>query len=132
MQFTEIKQNLLKWFESLGSDFSEREAALNKLVLHFYTKMESDVMVGFFFTGRDLAKVAGQQSQFMLYALGLKAQYQGRGPGSAHTALPPILVGHFNRRLQILQETLTEAGLEPAVVNSFVAFENSFRNVVIS
>lgn len=117
--------------ETFGSDLDSQRARLESILTTFYQNQERDVMIGFFFTGRDLTDIARKQAAFVLKATGLSESYSGKSPGSAHTALPQIRLGQFNRRLQILKETLTQAGLTETQVDTWVAFERMFENVVV-
>ena len=109
------------------------EQRLKEILLHFYQKMSADVMIGFFFENKNLTHIAGMQAQFMLSAAGLApTAFQGKGPATAHTALPPILIGHFDRRLVLLKETLTEERLSLEWIQAWVQFEEGFREMVVS
>jgi len=116
---------------SLGPDLDERTKRLQGILEDFYVRMAEDIIVGFFFTGRDLKHIAHQQAQFILNAAGLIPKFEGKGPSTAHVALPPILAGHFDRRIVILRETLVAHGLPSEVVESWVGFEASFRDMIV-
>ncbi len=88
-------------------------------------------MVGFFFDGKDLAHIAEQQLRFVLRAMDAVSSYAGKSPSAAHLELPPILAGHFDRRLRILEETLREHGLTEAEIQVWIGFEEAFRNVIV-
>lgn len=129
MSFKEIpiqKPELQKLYRELG------EARVRSIVLDFYARMEKDVMIGFFFTGRDIPSIAAKQTEFLLRAMGATPSYAGKAPADAHTALPPILTGHFDRRLKILEEALSAAGLTHEQVLVWIGFENAFRNAIVS
>jgi len=106
--------------------------ALISLVMAFYEAMEKDTMIGFFFTGRDLAAIAEKQAGFILLAAGMSRKFDGKGPATAHGALPPILPGHFDRRIAILKNTLRAQGLSSESIELWVRFEESFRTQVVS
>ena len=108
------------------------EAVLYRIVLRFYEVMSGDVLVGFFFAGRNLVEISEKQSQFLLMAAGRLRDYRGKGPATAHGGLPPILSGHFDRRLVLLRQVLEGEGLAPELVSRWVRFEESFRSVVVS
>jgi truncated hemoglobin YjbI len=108
------------------------ETVFRGLLLDFYQRMLNDVMIGFFFEGKDIVHIAEQQANFILMAAGLRDKYQGKGPATAHTALPPILPGFFDRRLRILEETLLAHSIPPKLATQWVQFEESFRAVVVS
>ena len=104
-----------------------------RVLLHeFYQVMSKDLMIGFFFDGHDIAHISHRQSEFILMAAGLIDRFDGKGPSSAHVALPPLLQGHFDRRLVILREVLTKAGVAPDLIERWVQFEESFRLVVVA
>lgn len=133
-----VKANLKLLLTQIGSQESKNltpsvqqiEAKLKVIVRDFYERMSKDVLIGFFFTGKDLAPIADQQADFLLFASGLKNEYQGKLPTFAHIQLPPILQGHFDRRLVILKETLREHGIADKDIRTWIEFENAFRNVV--
>jgi len=106
------------------------EEGLRRIVLDFYDKMAQDVLIGFFFTGRDLGHIAEMQSQFLMKAMGAIERYSGRLPAQAHDHLPPILKGHFDRRLLLLRQTLQDHGLSESDIEVWIEFENAFRSVV--
>lgn len=106
--------------------------ALNAILEKFYFRMSTDTMIGFFFAGHDLSHIARKQGEFILMAAGLIDRFDGKGPSTAHAALPPILKGHFDRRLLMLRELLTEEQLAPDLIELWVSFEESFRQIVTS
>src|SRR5437660_242372 len=85
------------------------ERKIEEILRSFYTKMSKDVLLGFFFTGKNLEKIILGQKAFLLRAMGAKsvesASYEGPSPKEAHRKMPPILEGHFDRRLVLLRET---------------------------
>ena len=117
---------------SLGADFETQQRKLNSLLSDFYQRMSGDLLIGFFFDGKDLQHIAHQQSQFLLNAAGLIDKFEGKGPHSAHMEMAPILDGHFDRRLVILKETLKANGVQEHMIELWISFESTFRNVVVS
>ncbi len=87
-------------------------------------------MVGFFFAGRDLGAIVEGQLGFLLWALGEVPQLRVRHPRDAHGGLPPILRGHFDRRLVVLEETLREAGLGDDDIKAWLKIESALRKQV--
>jgi truncated hemoglobin YjbI len=113
-------------------------ARLEEILLRFYERQADDVLIGFFFADasregglRDLRTIARKQGQFMLRSAGLVALEFTRPPNKAHADLPPILEGHFNRRLQLLRETLESAGLTREESEVWLSFERSFKTAVL-
>lgn len=108
------------------------ESRLTSILQDFYQRMSQDVLIGFFFVDRDLTSIIQKQKEFMLAAMGLKTKYTGRSPQQAHSALPSILSGHFDRRLTLLKSTLNQQGLSDEDIRIWIRFENSFRKVIVA
>jgi truncated hemoglobin YjbI len=121
------KPELKQLFVDLGSTLEIREQTLSNILQDFYARMASDPMIGFFFQGKNVKAIADKQKDFLLKAFGARPAYSGKAPADAHHTLPPILEGHFNRRLQILSATLVSHGLSPEKARIWVEFENAFR-----
>jgi truncated hemoglobin YjbI len=126
------KPELHTLFTNLGATPELRENKLSAILQDFYARMAKDAMIGFFFDGRDVATIADRQKDFILKAFGAKPTYAGKAPADAHHALPPILEGHFNRRLQILHTTLIAHGLSEESAKVWVEFENAFREGIVT
>lgn len=130
------RQKLTELVRSLG------ESRIFEIVEAFYRRMHQDAMVGFFFDAalaqkqgdpsENLRHIARQQALFILKVAGVSQAFQGHPPHSAHLRLPPILSGHFDRRLVLLGEVLREQKLKPEQVETWVSFEESFREMVVS
>ncbi len=45
--------------------------ALRVILNDFYARLERDVMIGFFFSGQDVSKIAEKQLNFLLKAMGV-------------------------------------------------------------
>lgn len=105
---------------------------LEDILRDFYRRMSQDILTDFFFTGKDPDQVALKQAQFLRFAAGLSPRYSGKKPVNAHLNLPPILSGHFDRRLVLLRETLQDHGLEESDIRTWVEFEKAFRDQIIS
>jgi len=119
-------QALKKVYEAVGS----RER-LREIVGKFYEKMSKDLLIGYFFEGKDLSHIADQQTLFLLRAIGVTQEYKGKPPALAHTKIPNILKGHFDRRLVLLKETLEEAGLDQQAIEIWLRFEEQFRDSIV-
>ena len=121
------RETLKTLFETIGG-----RPAVESILEIFYQKMSEDILIGYFFSGKDLIRIAHQQATFLLMASGLETEFKGKGPASAHTEMPPIYEGHFDRRLVLLRETLTKQGLSLEQVNTWVQLEESFRLMIVS
>ena len=106
------------------------EKGLSDILQDFYQRMSHDILIGFFFDGKDLAAIAEMQRQFLTRAMGSATSYAGKPPATAHLALAPILAGHFDRRLRILEDTLRDHRVGEEDIRAWVAFESAFRDSV--
>ena len=97
----------------------------------FYARLVDDPIVGFFFFGKDLDEIAAGQWGFLMRAFGAAERFHGKNPLVAHVDLPPILAGHFDRRLVVLREVLEEEGVEEDDIEAWLKVENSCRNRLV-
>ncbi|MEM7203597.1 MAG: group 1 truncated hemoglobin [Planctomycetota bacterium] len=105
-------------------------ARVREILQMFYARLATDPMVGFHFAGHDLEAIVDGQLAFLWKAFGETAQFRGRHPSVAHRDLAPILRGQFDRRLVVLEEVLTQAGVPAPDREAWLAVERSMRAVV--
>lgn len=130
------KPELASLWESLGGA-ARGEAKLAQILADFYRRMAADTMIGFMFEGphlraKSLDEIAQKQKEFLMRAWGAAASYSGLPPAKAHLNLPPILPGFFDRRLRILEETLKDHGLAAPLIQTWISFEEAFRDGIVS
>ena len=113
-------------YENLGG-----KKKLLEILKDFYGRMSKDILIGFFFDNKDTDKIATQQQKFLLKAMGVSKTYSGKAPARAHDKLPPILAGHFDRRIQILRETLQDHDLAAEDIRTWLSFERAFRAAIV-
>jgi len=116
------KPELKRIYQHLGG-----EKKLRAILNDFYERMSHDVLIGFFFEGKDLHAIASKQAEFLMRAMGAIPTYSGKAPAQAHLSLPPVLKGHFDRRLRILEATLRDHGLNEEDIRTWITFESAFR-----
>ena len=114
------------------SDLGGSPERLRLILDEFYERMSKDILLDFFFAGKDLKAISAKQAEFLLRVLGASPSYSGRPPAQAHLEMPPILSGHFDRRLKILEETLRKHGLPEEAIRAWLGFENAFRETIIA
>ena len=107
-------------FDQIGA------AKLRAVIEDFYSRVFGDVMIGFLFEGKDRARLVEMEYQFTAQLLGGDIKYTGRSMREAH-ARSPIFGGHFERRLQILRETLRDQGVDPEVATAWIDHTQSLR-----
>ena len=105
--------------------------ALQAILTDFYDRVFDDLMIGFLFKGRDRARLIELEVQFTARALGAPVVYEGRGMRAAHAHVP-ILAGHFQRRLQLLTETLDAHGVPSEVKSAWLGHARALERAVVS
>jgi hemoglobin len=102
------------------------QAALRAVIEDFYSRVFDDVMIGFLFQGKDRARLVEREYEFTAQLLGADVKYTGRPMRTAH-AQSPIFGGHFERRLQILRETLRDHAVDGEVVAAWIEHSQALR-----
>ena len=103
-------------FEELGG-----EPVLRRIIDRFVDRLFDDVMIGFLFQASSVSRERIKEKEYELAAehLGAPVRYTGRPLQTAHRR-HKIMTGHFMRRLQILKDTLDEAGAPERVRRHWV------------
>lgn len=104
---------------------------LQEMMRDFYRRVFDDVMIGFLFVDTDFDEIVENQVQYMRARLGDEAvEYTGKPIRRAHQK-HPILVGHFDRRHQILKDVLREYEVPEHVFEAWVELEQKLRDLVV-
>lgn len=112
-------------FESLGG-----EPALRRVIDIFVERVFSDVMIGFIFAGKNRERLREMEYQLAAEQLGGPVSYSGRSIRSVHGPLP-IMGGHFDRRRQILINTLQDCAVPEAIQRAWVDHVDALRGDVL-
>lgn len=108
-------------FDQIGGE------ALRAVVTDFYDRLFRDVMIGFMFQGKDRAQLVQREWEFTAGFLGApNVSYSGRPMRTAH-AQHRIFGGHFERRLQILRETMADHHVPAAVQDAWIGHTQALR-----
>jgi truncated hemoglobin YjbI len=102
------------------------ETKLRAVLTDFYDRVFRDVMIGFLFAGKDRQRLIDKEYEFTAQLLGADIAYTGRPMRVAH-ARSPIFGGHFERRLQILRETLRDHAVDPEVTAAWIDHSYALR-----
>lgn len=105
------------------------EAKLREVVTDFYSRIFGDVMIGFMFQGKSRQHLIDREVEFTAGFLGGSMKYTGRSMREAHAATP-IFGGHFERRLQILRETLRDHAVDPDVQRVWIDHTLALRSQI--
>jgi hemoglobin len=99
----------MKLYDKIGGE------ALRAVIADFYDRVFADPMIGFLFAGKNKHRLIQKEWEMTARMLGAsEVPYTGRSMPEAH-ARSPILGGHFERRLHILEETLAAHAVDPEV-----------------
>jgi hemoglobin len=110
-------------YETIGPD------RLRAVIADFYERVFADVMIGFLFQGKDKALLVKLEWELASRMLGGDVEYTGRPLRVAHAA-SPILGGHFERRLQILRETMADHGVDAEVQRVWIEHSQALRSQI--
>lgn len=102
---------------------------LRAVIVDFYQRVFDDVMIGFMFVGKDRQHLIEREYEFTAQFLGGPVAYTGRPIKQAH-AKTPIFGGHFERRLQLLRNTMADHQIDAEVVASVIEHQQALRSLV--
>ena len=103
---------------------------LRAVVTDFYSRVFGDLMIGFIFEGKDRARLIEKEWERAATFLGAPdVKYTGRPMRTAH-AQSPIFGGHFERRLQILRETMRDNQVDPDVQRVWIEHTQALRSQI--
>ena len=106
------------------------EAALRAVITDFYGRVFADVMIGFMFHGKDRAHLIDREYELTAALLGAPGvTYRGRPMRAAH-AQHTIFGGQFDRRLQILRDTLRDHAVDPEVGKAWIDHQLALRGQI--
>ncbi len=103
------------------------------VVDRFYDRVLADPRIERFFSGVDMAQQKGKQRAFLTMVFGGPTKYGGKDMRAAHAAL----VGdglddtHFDAVLELLGETLQDAGVAAEDIAQVAAIAESVRGDVL-
>lgn len=111
-------------FEQLGG-----EPKLRAIINTFIDSVFDDRMIGFFFRNADKQRIKDMEYQLAAHFLGAQVEYQGRPLDQVH-AKHPIMGGHFDRRRQILKETLGLYNVPEPIKVAWLAHTDKLRPLI--
>lgn len=106
------------------------ESELPGIMERFYDALFNDLMIGFFFAGKDKARLIEAQSRFTRAALGGGGAWEGPSMVRVHKPLK-IFTGQFFRRHQILKEVLESSALPKELCEAWLAFDLNLKNLIV-
>jgi hemoglobin len=112
-------------FDRIGPD------VLRAVVTDFYERVFRDVMIGYLFEGKDRQRLVDKEWELTAWLLGGEVVYTGKSMREAHAAVH-IFGGHFDRRLQLLRNTLRDHAVDPEVSTAWIAHHEALRDQVVT
>lgn len=106
------------------------ESGLRAIIADFTARVFQDTMIGFLFEGKPQARITEMEYRLAAEHLGGPVAYNGRSMGEAHRS-SPIMGGHFDRRRQILIETLATHEVPGDVQARWLAHVDGLRAQVL-
>jgi hemoglobin len=108
-------------FDRIGGD------ALRAVLRDFYDRVFADAMIGFMFARVDRVRLVDKEWELVAALLGAPGvTYTGRPMRTAHAA-HTIFGGQFERRLQILRETLRDHRVDDDVQRAWIDHVQALR-----
>ena len=106
------------------------EQPLRRVIDLFVERVFADVMIGFIFAGKNKKRIREMEYQLAAEQLGGPVVYKGRSVRSVHARLP-IMGGHFDRRRQILLNTLHDCDVPAEVQRAWIEHVDALREDVL-
>lgn len=111
-------------FDQLGG-----EPKLRAIVDDFIDRCFDDTMIGFMFARANRDRIKRFEYQHAAKNLGAPVQYEGRPLDDAHRP-HRIFGGQFDRRRQILIETLRDHQVPQAIVDVWISHQDLLRPLI--
>jgi len=111
-------------FEQLGG-----EPKLRAIVDDFVDRCFDDMMIGFLFTRAERSRIKRFEYQHAARNLGAPVEYGGRALDEAHRP-HRIFGGQFDRRRQILIDTLGDHDTPQEIIDAWIAHQDSLRALI--
>ena len=125
----------IKNISSTNLDPITRLGGFSQLIIildEFYTRLLSDILVGYIFKPFDRQKLITDQAEFVNRSLGgPHRDYEPRNLKQIHRPLK-ITSGHFDRRHQILKDVLDQYEVESDIKKMWLDLDLKFKAVIIS
>lgn len=96
----------------------------------FYSRIGKTPSLDHYFANTDMEALISHQTKFLCQVLGGPSQYTGRQLTAAHQSLK-IPADDFDLVVDILEETLEDAGVEDADLETIMGIVASVRGAVV-
>ncbi|HNL01717.1 MAG TPA: hypothetical protein PKJ30_11440, partial [Leptospiraceae bacterium] len=106
-------------------------STVGSLVELFYSKILEDDLLSDFFTNTNMVRLKGHQTRFIAMLMGAPIRFDTCALEYAHAHLP-ITRAHFQRVGLLLENALSEGGMERADIDTIMSRIASFEKVIVS
>ena len=104
---------------------------LKAIIDDFVDRCFEDPMIGFIFQRADRSRIKTFEYQHAAAHLGYDVKYRGRDLKAAHS-FHRIVIGQFNRRLMLLQNTLQDHGVSLDIQNKWLSYHRTLQKEIVS
>jgi truncated hemoglobin YjbI len=108
----------------------EQWGGVDTLVRACVTRFASDWVIGFLFEGKDLERIIRHEAEHAKGHLGAGVPYTGQPLARVHRPLR-INAGHFRRRLALVRTVLGEQGVDPDIIERWVAADARLQAAIV-
>jgi hemoglobin len=112
-------------FDQLGG-----ELVLRAIMDRFVDRVVTDPMIGYLFKKTNRRRLKVKEYEHAALHLGASVTYTGRPIDTVH-APHPIRGGHFDRRLQLLKETLDEFDVPEQIRRHWISHTENLRHEIV-
>jgi hemoglobin len=112
-------------FDRIGPD------TLRAVLTDFYDRVFADIMIGYMFARADKQRLIDKEWELTARFLGGEPRYSGKPMREAH-APHKIFEGQFDRRLQILKNTLRDHAVDREVADAWIDHQLALRDQVVA
>ena len=105
-------------------------STVSTIVHQFYLDVLASPNLKSYFASVDMERLIDHHTKFISHALGGPAEYTGRSLEQGHRGLQ-ISHAHFDEVAEILRDTLEDAGMEAADVESVMAIVGQTRAAIV-
>jgi hemoglobin len=106
-------------------------APLRAVLTDFYDRVFADIMIGYMFARADKQRLIDKEYELTARLLGAADRYTGKPMREAH-APHKIFGGQFDRRLQLLKNTLRDHAVDAEVVAAWIEHQEALRDQIVA
>ncbi len=102
---------------------------IEKILQDYFKTAVNDPMIGYMFTGKDIARLIQKEVELTLRFFDEETKYTGRNLREAHRALK-VKTGEFNRRMVLLKQAMEKNNLPTELIARWIEHNEQAREIV--